>query len=64
MLGIGGFGFQVVKVVFLSLVCGIIFVLVVFKLVGRVHCGVGKMFQSIPFLLSWPSKIGWVLEIG
>ena len=50
--------------VFLSLVCGIIFVLVVFKLVGRVHCGVGKMFQSIPFLLSWPSKIGWVLEIG
>ena len=64
MLRIGGFGSLVIMIIFLLLVRGILFVLVVLGLVGQVYCGVGEISPSIPFVLGWLSGIGWVLEIG
>lgn len=40
------------------------FILVVFGFVGRVCCRMRRISPNIPFMLGWPSRIGWVLKIG
>ena len=64
VLWIGGFGFLVTMMIFRLLVCEIPFVLVVLGFVGRVYCGVGGMFPSIPFEIGWPAKTNCILKIG
>ena len=64
MLRIGGSGCRGVMIVFRLLVRERLFVLIVVGLVGRVYYGMGEIFLSTPFVLGWPSGIGWVLEIG
>ena len=64
MLRIGGSGCWGVMIVFRSPVSGRLFVLIVVGLTGRIYYGVGEIFLSTPFVLGWPSGIGWVLEIG